>query len=87
MIFNKSINSGGVPDIWKLANVTPIQEKGDIVLPINYRPISLTSVVYTLMETIIRDKLVAFLSENILIENTQHGFRHKRLCLINLLDF
>ena len=39
------------------------------------------------METTIRDKLVTFLEENIMINNSQHGFRHKRSCLTNLLDF
>ena len=57
------------------------------MLPNNYRPISLTFVVNKVMETIIRDKLLSFLKENILIKNTQHGFRNKRSCLTNLLDF
>ena len=39
------------------------------------------------METILRDKLVNFLGENSLIKNSQHGFRNKRSCLTNLLDF
>ena len=39
------------------------------------------------METIIRDKLVTFLEENSMINNSQHGFRNKRSCLTNLLDF
>ncbi|ORD93219.1 hypothetical protein ECANGB1_585 [Enterospora canceri] len=39
------------------------------------------------METIIRYKLVTFLEENIMISNYQHGFRNKRSCLTNLLDF
>ena len=39
------------------------------------------------METIIRDKLVTFLKENIMINNYQHGFHNKRSCLTNLLDF
>ena len=87
ILFNKSLNSGKVPSDWKLANVTPIQKKGDKSLPGNYRPISLTSVVCKLMETLIRDKLVSFLDDNNLIKNSQHGFRNKRSCLTNLLDF
>ena len=39
------------------------------------------------METIIRDKLVTFLEENIVIDNSQHGFRNKRSCLANLPEF
>ena len=38
------------------------------------------------METIIHDKLVTFLEENIMINNSQHGFHNKRSCLMNLLD-
>ena len=87
MIFNKSLTSGKVPSEWKLANVTPIHKKGDKSIPGNYRPISLTSVVGKLMETIIRDKVVYHLEENKLIHDSQHGFRNKRSCLTNLLDF
>ena len=87
LLFTKSFNSGKIPDDWKLANVTPIQKKGDKTTPSNYRPISLTSVVCKLMESIIRDQLVTFLEENDLVKNSQHGFRNKRSCLTNLLDF
>ena len=87
VLFNKSLNSGKVPCEWKLANVTPIFKKGNKSLPGNYRPISLTSVVCKLMETIIRDKIVNYLEENNIIKDSQHGFRHRRSCLTNLLDF
>ena len=86
-LFNKSLQSGTMPDEWKLANVTPIFKKGSKSLPSNYRPISLTSVVCKILETLIRDKIVNHLEENKLIKNTQHGFRNKRSCLTNLLDF
>ena len=39
------------------------------------------------METIIRDKLVTFLEENSMINNSQHGFRNKCSCFTNLLYF
>ena len=84
MLFNKYLGSGRVPNIWKLANVTPIQKKGDKSSP---SPISLTFVVGKLIETITRDKLVTYLEENIMINNSQLGLRNKRSCLTSLLDF
>ncbi len=68
-------------------NVTPILKKGVKSDPSNYRPISLTSVICKILETLIRDKVVKFLEENGLINNSQFGFRNKRSCLTNLLDF
>lgn len=69
-LFNHTLTSGKVPKVWKLANVTPIQKKGDKSLLQNYRPISLTSVVCKVMETILHDKMVLFLEENNLINDT-----------------
>ena len=87
LLFNKTLQAGKVPHEWKLANVTPIFKKGNKSLPANYRPISLTSVVCKLMETIIRDKIVKFLEANNIMKDSQHGFRNRRSCLTNLLDF
>ena len=86
-IFNKSLEQGLVPVDWKLANVTPIFKKGQNSEPGNYRPISLTSVVGKLIESIITDHVVQYLESNNLISKNQHGFRSKRSCLTNLIDF
>ena len=40
-LFNLSLSSGNVPDLWKTANVTPVFKKGDPSLISNYRPISI----------------------------------------------
>ena len=86
-IFNLSLRTGKVVSEWKLANVTPLFKKGDESNPGNYRSISLTSVVSKLMESILRDKIVEFLEKNSIIRDSQYGFRNKRSCLTNLLDF
>ena len=39
LIFRKSINTGCLPDDWKLGHVVPIFKKGDRHNPENYRPI------------------------------------------------
>ena len=86
-IFNDSLNSGSLPLDWKIANVTPIFKKGQPDLPSNYRPISLTSTVGKLLESIITDAIVKHLETNNLFFDTQHGFRKNRSCLTNLLEF
>jgi hypothetical protein len=40
----KSLESGGVPDVWKVANITPVFKSGNKLQPTNYRGISLTPV-------------------------------------------
>ena len=40
-LFNSSLRSSTVPDIWKKANVSPIHKKDDKCSVENYRPISL----------------------------------------------
>ena len=85
-IFTKSLEEGSLPTTWKDANVTPIYKKGAKSDPGNYRPISLTSIVCKIMESIIRDEVMTHLKENDLLTCNQHGFVPKRSCLTNLLD-
>ena len=54
---------------------------------VNYRPVSLTSVICKLLETIIRDHMIDFLVKHKLINPSQHGFLKARSCLTNLLCF
>ena len=56
-------------------------------LPGNYRPVSLTSVVCKVMESIIRDSIVTYFDDSKMIGDSQHGFRQHRSCLTNLLEF
>lgn len=86
-IFNKSLETGTVPDDMHIANVTPIFKKGPKDSPGNYRPISLTSTVGKMLESVIADQIVQHLEDNSLLGNSQHGFRKKRSCLTNLLTF
>ena len=73
-VFNLSLEGGIVPSEWKEANITPLFKKGSRNKPENYRPVSLTSIVYKSLETLIRDHMVEFLVKQILINTSQHGF-------------
>ncbi|CAL4200284.1 unnamed protein product, partial [Meganyctiphanes norvegica] len=86
MIFNKSLNSGECPDDWRTANVTPIHKKGDRTDPSNYRPVSLTSQVCKILESIVRQHIIEHLTANNILSDRQHGFREGRSCLTNLLE-
>ena len=74
-IFRESLDEGILPEVWKVAYVTPIYKKGKKSNPLNYRPISLTSVPCKIMERILRDKIVDHLETNNLLSKHQHGFR------------
>ena len=87
IIFNKCLAEGVVPHDWKLSNVTAIFKKGDKTDGGNYRPISLTSLVCRLLESILRDNIVLHLREHNIINKSQHGFWAHRSCLTNLLEF
>ena len=86
-LFNLALEEGIVPSEWKGANITPLFKKGSRKKPENYRPVSLTSVVCKLLETLIRDHMVEFLVKHKIINTSQHGFQKARSCLTNLLCF
>ena len=81
------MSTAEIPDDWKKANVTAIFKKGSKKQPGNYRPVSLTCQMGKVLEKIIKEDLVHYLESNKLIFETQHGFRIKKSCLTNLLEF
>ena len=74
-----------MPDIWKWALVTPIHKKGDRSKVENYRPISLTSTIGKILESVIRDKIYQYLTANNLLVQNQHGFTSGKSCTTQLL--
>jgi len=46
-IFQQSIDSGSVPEDWKMANICPIDKKNDKSPQSNYKPVSLTCICCT----------------------------------------
>ena len=74
--------------VWFRHNgLKPIQQskKGIKNVVENYRPISITSVVFKIMKSIIRDHLVEHMVSNNLFADSQHGFVPNRDCISNLL--
>ena len=73
-VFNMSLQEGIVPLEWMEANIFPLFKQGSRNKSVNYRPVSLTSAICTLLETIIRDHMMDFLLKHKLINHSQHGF-------------
>ena len=85
IIFNTSLETKTLPDEWKHANISSIFKKGKKTLPQNYRPVSLTSVVCKIMESIIRDAVVKHMTDNNLFSQYQFGFISGRSTVLQLL--
>ena len=63
------------PNIYKIAQVTPIYKKGDALRPENYRPISSLPILSKVFETIVNKQLVDYLESYDLLSDRQFGFR------------
>ena len=85
VLYNTSITIGSIPNPWKDAQIAAIHKKGDKKYCGNYRPISLTSVVCKVLESIVKDYLVKHMLENNLLSNKQFGFLSGRSTTIQLL--
>lgn len=84
-LFKKSIQESTLPEIWKMANVSPIYKKGSRTDPANYRPISLTCILCKTLEHIVASSITRHFTNSNLFYDLQHGFREKRSCQTQLL--
>ena len=84
ILFNKSLEEG-THKSWLNAIITAIHKKGSKKTLGNYRPVSLTSVISKIMESIVRDSIVLHMTQNHLFSDAQHGFVPGRNCITQLL--
>ncbi|PKU28023.1 rna-directed dna polymerase from mobile element jockey-like [Limosa lapponica baueri] len=82
--YQRSWESGEVPDDWKLAKVIPINKKGVREDPGNY---SLTLFPGKIMEKIILGVTERHLKNNAIIGRSQRGFTKGKSHLTNLMSF
>lgn len=80
MLFFKN---GIIPSIWRKAIICPIlkDSSSDPPLPLNYRGISLLSVVAKIYSSVLNNRLVTYQDDNNLLVDEQNGFRSERSCL------
>ena len=70
VIFNQSFKTSCLPKTGKHSIISPIHKKG-----VNYRPVLLTCIPCRVMESIIKDVIMNYLSENNIISPSQHAFQ------------
>ena len=63
---------------WKHALVQPVPKKGDRSNPSNYRPITLTSAITKVFESLLNSHFIKHLESNNLFSDHQYGFRKAR---------
>merc|ERR1712175_60266 len=86
LLLRKSIDEGKIPEIFKMAYVTPIHKGGSRQKPEQYRPISLTSHIAKVFERVIKKKILEHLVNNEMFNDGQHGFVPGRSTQTQLLS-
>ena len=64
LLFERSLDEGVVPNLWKTSVVAPLYKNGSRCEPLNYRPVSLTSVCCKVLERGIVFQVVDYLESN-----------------------
>ena len=78
LIIRRSLETGDVPTEWKQSRVVPIFKSGPKSIPLNYRPVSITSAPCKVTERLLADHIIGYLEQNNLLCNRQFGFRKGR---------
>ena len=61
IIFNASFSTGIIPNLFKIAQVTPVFKEGGQTSLNNYRPISVLSIFNKLLEKLTHKRILQFL--------------------------
>ena len=87
IIYERSLSTGILPEMWKKSVVVPIHKKHSKDVVKNYRPISLTCVSCRVLESLIVSKIRSHLWNSNIIAPNQFGFINNRNTVSQLLEF
>ena len=85
IVFNRMLQTGRVPEIWKQANVSAVFRKCQRYDPANYRPVSLTCLCCKMLEHSITSSIMKHVCHHQILSDCQHGFRARRSCETQLV--
>ena len=88
-IFNLSLSTQSLPEVWKQAHVSPLLKAGDPCDVNNYRPISNLSALAKILEGQVSTQVKNFLEAHLILTPMQSGFRAKHSTVtacLNVID-
>lgn len=88
-MFNYSLMYGAVPTTWKSAIIMPIPKIKHPISINHYRPISILPFLSKVLERIVSDQLIEYLTNNNLMDPCQFAYRQHsstQTCIIRMLD-
>ena len=74
-IVNLSIMTNKFPTMWKRAKFVLLLKSGDRLDPKNYRPVAILPVLSKILERIIFNQMLSYMSENKLLHPNHHAYR------------
>jgi len=77
------LSESKVPACWKVAKLSPIHKKGEVLNPGNYRMVAVSGVIYRIFANVLKDLVTDWCVNKGKIPDTQFGFFPGRntLCL------
>ena len=81
-LFNLCFDTGILPSVWRKAMISPVPKDStkDKRVPLNYRGISLLSVIGKMYSSVLNNRLLTYLENNRSLADEQNGFRKNRSC-------
>ena len=83
--FQSLLDRGELPKEWKDALIFPIYKKNDRNSAFNYRPVSLTYIIFMILEPISHSSVMKHFDEHQILTDKQYGFRQRRSCETQLI--
>ena len=79
-IISYAFANGRVPNEWSKGIIKPLPKSDDLRNPLNYRPITIISILCKIYANILNRRLLLWLENNGLLADEQNGFRKDRSC-------
>ena len=87
LVFNKCFSEGTIPSKWSKGIIHPIpkDKSMDPLVPMNYRGITLTCIMYKIYCSVLNHRLTQWAEQNDILAEEQNGFRPNCSCTDHLI--